>query len=89
MINHSLSHLNDWIKVEKCDTPLPMYPGKVYRKYEPLGVTLIIGSWNYPFFTTFLPLISAISAGNPCVIKPSEGTPECSSLMKEIIDQMD
>ena len=63
-----------------------MFPSKIVRKYEPLGVTLIIGSWNYPFFTTFMPLITAISAGNPCILKPSEGSPFSSKIIKEIMD---
>lgn len=34
-----------------------------YIQQEPLGVTLIIGAWNYPIQLTILPLIGAIAAG--------------------------
>lgn len=59
-----------------------MFPGSVRKEYHPLGLTLVIGSWNYPFFTTLLPFVSAISAGNPCILKPSEGSPNCSKMIK-------
>ena len=40
--------------------------------FDPLGVGLIIGAWNYPVMLTLSPLIAAISGGNAAVIKPSE-----------------
>ena len=62
-----------------------IYPGKVSQKYEPLGTALIIGSWNYPFSTILIPLVSAIAAGNTAVIKPSEQSPYSSNLLEKII----
>lgn len=63
---------------ETLETPLIFFPAKMYKHYQPLGPTLIIGSWNYPFSTVFPAMISAIAAGNPCIIKPSEGSENCS-----------
>ena len=77
------------MKKQECDTPLMFYPSRVYTRYEPLGPTLVIGSWNYPYVTTLLALVSAISAGNPCIIKPSEGNKTCSRVIKDIVDEMD
>ncbi|KAH6714968.1 Aldehyde/histidinol dehydrogenase [Leptodontidium sp. MPI-SDFR-AT-0119] len=42
---------------------------------EPLGVTLIIGPWNYPISLILQPLIAAIAAGCCALIKPSEVAP--------------
>ncbi|KAJ7938365.1 Aldehyde/histidinol dehydrogenase [Mycena leptocephala] len=50
----------------------------------PKGVVLIIGPWNYPFVTTMLPLIGAIAAGCPCILKPSEFNPSCAQLLAEL-----
>lgn len=47
-------------------------PGSSHIRYEPLGVVNVLGSWNYPLVTTLKPLISVITAGNACVVKPSE-----------------
>ncbi|XP_074869633.1 aldehyde dehydrogenase family 3 member A2-like isoform X2 [Carettochelys insculpta] len=59
----------------------------VYIHYEPLGVVLVIGSWNYPFALVMQPLIGAIAAGNAVVIKPSEISANTAKLMAELIPQ--
>jgi len=60
-------------------------PAKSRIVYEPYGVVLIIGSWNFPLYTTLGPLIHAIAAGNTVIIKPSEVSPHCSNYMKRFI----
>ncbi|TRY83663.1 hypothetical protein DNTS_027960 [Danionella cerebrum] len=57
----------------------------VYIKPEPLGVVLIIGTWNYPWAMIFQPLIGAIAAGNAAVVKPSELSEHSAKLMKELL----
>ena len=59
----------------ECETSLLLAPGKTRIVFEPLGVVLIFGSWNYPYVVNFKPLTSAIAAGNCAVIKPSEMAP--------------
>ena len=59
---------------------------KAYVKYEPLGVVGVISPWNYPFNLTLNPVISAISAGNCIVVKPSD---EGSSIGLSIIKNFD
>ena len=53
---------------------------------EPMGVTLIISPWNYPFNLTFVPMIWSIAAGNTVIIKPSEMTPAMSAVIVEIVN---
>lgn len=43
--------------------------------WEPKGVVLIIAPWNYPLSLVLEPLIGALAAGCPAVLKPSEITP--------------
>lgn len=62
-----------------------IYPGKVSKVYEPLGTTLIIGSWNYPFSTVLIPFVTAIAAGNTAIIKPSECAVESAKLVAKMI----
>ncbi|KAI5413501.1 aldehyde dehydrogenase family 3 member F1 [Lathyrus oleraceus] len=52
---------------------------------EPLGLVLIISSWNFPFGLSLEPLIGAIAAGNIVVLKPSELAPASSSLLFTIL----
>ena len=48
---------------------------KATISYHPLGVVGVIGPWNYPMFTPFGSIASALAAGNAVVFKPSELTP--------------
>lgn len=57
---------------------------KVFVRFDPLGVALIIGAWNYPFLLTLSPLIAAIAAGNAGVIKPSEMAPASADLLARL-----
>ncbi len=86
-INHALKHLKNWMKPEIVSTPIDNQPGKSKIIYEPLGVVLIMAPWNYPFMLIVSPLIGAIAAGNCVLIKPSELTPNTSSLLAEIIPE--
>ncbi|RKO93033.1 Aldehyde/histidinol dehydrogenase [Blyttiomyces helicus] len=55
-------------------------------EYHPIGVCGTIVSWNYPFHNTIGPIISALMAGNGCVVKCSEhaawSTPFWNSVVK-------
>jgi len=42
---------------------------------------LIISAWNYPVFTMFEPLVSAIAGGNLAIMKPSENSPNTEKVL--------
>ncbi|KAG5079168.1 hypothetical protein JHK86_003233 [Glycine max] len=69
----------------KSDIPFLFFPAKGEVLSEPLGVVLIISSWNFPIILALDPIIGAISAGNVVVIKPSEQAPACSSFLANTI----
>lgn len=87
-IKFTKSHLKSWMKLQKVDTPLALLGASSYIKYEPKGVCLIISPWNFPINLTFVPLVSAIAAGNTVIIKPSEMTPNASKLMSKIVREL-
>jgi len=74
-------NLARWMKPERVRTPWFAMPGRSYIYREPLGVSLIIAAWNYPFNLIVLPLIGAIAAGNCAALKPSELAPHVSALL--------
>lgn len=84
-INHTLKNLKSWMKPMGISTPLSMLgtSGKVY--FEPKGTALIIAPWNFPFNLTVGPLVSALAAGCPAMIKPSELSPATSTLIEKMI----
>jgi len=79
--HHNLEHLDDFVKDVYFDPPLLLAPNSTRIKYEPLGVVLIFGSWNYPYYVTLKPLVQAIASGNCAIIKPSEMSPESSAVV--------
>lgn len=85
-ITYAIKHLHKWTKAKKVRSTLSLFPSKGTVCYEPYGTVLIIGPFNYPFQLVMEPLIGAIAAGNCAVIKPSELTPNVSSVITEIIN---
>ncbi|OWK38218.1 aldehyde dehydrogenase family protein [Fimbriiglobus ruber] len=69
---YTRSHLRRWMHPQVVSTPLTLAPAHTHVRFDPLGVGLIIGAWNYPVMLALSPLIAAISGGNAAVIKPSE-----------------
>ena len=85
-IKYFLKNIERLSKPQKVKTNLANVPGKSYIYKEPLGCALVIGAWNYPYQLTLAPIVSAIAAGNTCMIKPSELPENTMSLMAELIN---
>lgn len=84
-ITHILSNLKRWMRPEDVSSPFIMYPSKSRVHRVPLGLTLIIGPWNYPFQLIMAPLAGAIAGGNCAIVKPSELTPRTSAVIASLI----
>jgi aldehyde dehydrogenase (NAD+) len=88
-IDYSINNVKQWLKNESLTAAFPAaVPFTAELVFEPKGVVLIVGPWNVPFFLTLYPLISAIAAGNTAFIKPSELTPNHSSLLNKMISEI-
>jgi len=84
-IRHARRHLTSWMKPKRAAPTMTMFGTKARIRYEPRGAALIIVPWNYPISLLLGPLTSAIAAGCPAMIEPSEMSPACSALMAKII----
>lgn len=62
-IDLATDKLPQWAAPRHVDKTLMTLTDETYIHYEPLGVILIIGAWNYPFGLIVTPLIGAIAAG--------------------------
>ncbi len=84
-ISCAQKHLRSWARREKRKTPPEHFPAnsRVYK--EPLGVVLILAPWNYPLQLTLSPLVSALSAGNCAIVKPSRYAPRTAEVVERII----
>jgi aldehyde dehydrogenase (NAD+) len=78
-------HLRRWVKPRRVATPVVHAPATSRIIMKPLGVSAILAPWNYPFQLSFAPLISAIAAGDCCIVKPSEFAPATATVIAGII----
>lgn len=84
---YARKHLRKWARRRRVTLPLAQLPGRGWVQYDPLGVVLIIGPWNYPVYLSLAPLVAAVAAGNCAVVKPSELAPATSALLARLIPQ--
>lgn len=85
-IEYYLKNLSSLAKPKKITTNIVNLPASSHIIYEPLGNTLVIGAWNYPYQLTLAPVIAAIAAGNTCIIKPSELPANTMKAMAQLIN---
>ncbi len=85
-ILHHIKNLETWTADEIPDAGFLFGTlcGARIRK-EPLGVALILGTWNAPFVVTLAPMLAAIAAGCAVLVKPSEITLASQNSMAEIL----
>ncbi|KAM7088573.1 aldehyde dehydrogenase family 3 member A2 isoform 1-T1 [Ciconia maguari] len=83
----AMDKLPSWAAPQPVKKNLLTMRDDAYVCPEPLGVVLIIGTWNYPFTLVMQPLIGAIAAGNAVVVKPSEISENTARLMADLLPQ--
>jgi aldehyde dehydrogenase (NAD+) len=81
------SQLTDWMRPVEAPVPRALaatgHRGIVYR--DPYGVALIIGPFNGPLLLLLRPAITALAAGNCCVLKLSMALAATSSLVLDLV----
>lgn len=86
-ISYTLKNLTTWMTPKYVSSGIAHMPSTALIRPEPLGVVLVIGTWNFPYTVTLGPLIGAIAAGNCAVVKTSEVTPSASKVMREMLHE--
>ena len=84
-IAHVRDNVKKWMQDEKVTTPFSIAPAWSRIKWEPLGVALVMSSWNYPLMTSIQPLATAIAAGNAAILKPSEVSHHTSQVLETLV----
>ncbi|KAG9038253.1 hypothetical protein FRB95_002214 [Tulasnella sp. JGI-2019a] len=85
---HAWENVEEWAKPSSGS----MFDYKTWAAHpttykHPKGIGLIIGPFSYPLLCSMAPLVGAIAAGCPCVIKMSDLTPATSGLLAELWPQ--
>ncbi len=86
-IDNHIKNLKRWAKPKRIKTPIYLWPSSSKIIYEPLGTSLIVAPWNYPFQLLMNPLVGAISAGSCAILKPSEYAENIALAMQDIIQE--
>lgn len=87
-IDFAIKNLSSWVEPQTVPSNILNITTKSSVIYEPKGVSLIIAPWNYPFQLLMGPFVSAIAAGNCCVLKPSELAPATSSVIAKLVKEV-
>jgi len=82
---YARKNLRKWMRRKRVSVPLAQFPSRAWVQYDPLGVVLVIGPWNYPFYLSMAPVVAAVAAGNCVVVKPSELAPATSALIADLV----
>jgi len=81
------SQLKDWMAPIEAPVPKALaatgHRGVIYR--DPYGVALIVGPFNGPLLLLLRPAITALAAGNCCVLKLSEKLNSTSALLLDLV----
>jgi aldehyde dehydrogenase (NAD+) len=84
-VDHAARHVRRWTRTRRVGTPIWMALGRSEIRYEPKGVVLILGAWNFPFALMLAPLVPAIAAGNCVMMRPSEKVPHTNAVIARLI----
>ena len=85
-VDHTLKHLQKWMKPQRRPTDWRNFLGAKNRVIpQPLGVVGCIVPWNFPINLSFMPLIDILAAGNRAMVKMSENSRHLARLLIEKI----
>ena len=83
----AIRRLPRWSRPKKVGTNLLNWPAKSYILPEALGVTLVIGAWNYPIQLSLAPVVGALAAGNTVILKPKRTLSATSHALEKMINE--
>lgn len=84
-IDYLTRNLRRFMRPERRHVGFIYRSGRAYVEYQPKGVVGVMAPWNYPFSLTFIPLATALAAGNRVMLKPSELTPRTSDVIRRML----
>ena len=83
---YTIENLDAWIAEDERPADPALYgTARAGIRYQPKGVIGNIVPWNFPFDLSAGPLVEMLAAGNRVIIKPSDYTPACAALLREMV----
>ncbi|MCY9874186.1 coniferyl aldehyde dehydrogenase [Vibrio barjaei] len=87
-INHVNRHLKSWMKSKSRPTEWLFKGNKLQVRYQPKGVVGIICPWNFPLYLSIGPMITALAAGNRCMIKMPPNCPATTKALRKMLAEI-
>ena len=84
-IGHTRKQLKKWMKPQKRHVGLAYLGAQNTVLPQPKGVVGVVAPWNYPLFLALSPCISAMAAGNRCVVKMASNSQTLCRLMDKLV----
>jgi len=83
---YAMSRLQAWMSAEEREIDPALFgTAKATVRQQPKGVIGNIVPWNFPFDLSVGPLVEMLAAGNRVIIKPSDFTPACAELLRDML----
>src|SRR3954451_10124651 len=83
---YAAERLEAWMASEPRDVDPALFgSGRAFVERQPKGVVGNIVPWNFPFDLSVGPLVEMLASGNRVVIKPSDYTPACGELLRDMV----
>jgi coniferyl-aldehyde dehydrogenase len=87
-IGHNRKRLKKWMKPKKRHVGLAYLGAKNTVIPQPKGVVGVVAPWNYPLFLALSPCISALAAGNRCIVKMASNSQTLCRLMDKLVSEV-
>lgn len=88
-LRHAIANVRRWMKPERRPVPLPLrlLGARAEVFHQPLGVVGVISPWNFPLVLSLGALAGVFAAGNRAMLKPSDLSPQTSTLIRQLVEQ--
>jgi coniferyl-aldehyde dehydrogenase len=84
-VSYNKKRLRKWMKPQKRHVGMAYLGAKNTVIPQPKGVVGVVAPWNYPLFLAFSPCISALAAGNRCIVKMASNSQTLCRLMDKLV----
>jgi len=87
-VTYNQKRLKKWMKPQKRHVGMAYLGAKNTVMPQPKGVIGVVAPWNYPLFLAFSPCISALAAGNRCIVKMASNSQTLCRLMDKLVSEV-
>lgn len=87
-VTYNQKRLKKWMKPQKRHVGIAYLGAKNMVLPQPKGVVGVVAPWNYPLFLAFSPCISALAAGNRCIVKMATNSQTLCRLMDKLVSEV-